>query len=57
MLVSNLDNKTAEKLAAAMLTLAAALNRQVENPKPHTDQDSQITQKDFDHFLGRVEQS
>ena len=55
--MSNLDNKTAEKLAAAMLTLAAALNRQVENPKPHTDQDSQITQKDFDHFLGRVEQS
>jgi hypothetical protein len=52
--VSDLTNETIEKLAAAMLTLAAALNRQVENPRPHSDLDSQVTQKDFDHFLGRV---
>jgi hypothetical protein len=55
--LSNLTEETAEKLAAAMLTLAAALNRQVENPRPQTDLDSQVTQKDFDHFLGRISKS
>ena len=55
--MSNLTEETATRLAAAMLTLAAGLNRQVENPKPHTELNPQVTQKDFDFFLGFASRS